>query len=133
MFQLAAHLRTAKPKLFAAAVLLEQYHGDSPNVHYRSGVADLMRAVLDEAIHCFRKLEEGNDIRTRRLAHEAEAWLFNDDENWPFAFVNVCGALGLDPTEVRRTLRCMDRHPVKAIQRTKRIVSRGRLPLHLAA
>ena len=50
----------------------------------------------------------------RRMAQEAEAWLFVDDYERPFSFVNICDHLGLDPAYLRRGLedRRSQRHSV---------------------
>ena len=76
-------------------------------VQYRSGathgVPALMYAILDDAIGCLQKPVRNR--RSQRLAREAEEWIFADDEAWPFSFVNICGALGLDPDSGRVGLR----------------------------
>ena len=60
----------------------------------------LMLAVLESAIWVLlhRRLGRG------RVA-EAERWVASDSTDWPFAFINVCQALGLDPGYLRRGLR----------------------------
>src|SRR5260221_9877416 len=92
--------RAAQPARFTTAVLPVQGGAPPSLVHPRSGVAELMRAVLADALDCLH-LGAGSTTRTRRLAHEAQAWVHSNDERWPFAFVNVCCALGLDPAAVR--------------------------------
>lgn len=67
------------------------------------GVPALMYAILDDAIACVQK--PSRNRRSQRLAREAEEWIFTDDEAWPFSFVNICGALNLDPDSVRVGLR----------------------------
>jgi hypothetical protein len=57
-----------------------------------------MRAVLADALFCYH-------TQNRSLVREAAAWFSSEDDRWPFAFVNVCRALGLDPASVRRALR----------------------------
>src|SRR5436309_1876605 len=42
--------------------------------------------------------------RARRLRDEVDAWFAADGEDWPFSFVNLCYALGLDASAVRRRL-----------------------------
>lgn len=102
---LVSHLRKASPQLFDAAVLPEQFY-NAPEWAYRgSGAAALMRAVLDDAIHCFQQYSGVTSARARRLAQEAEDWLFSDEEEWPFSFVNICFVLGLDPAALRHKLR----------------------------
>ena len=85
----------------ASSVLPEQFF-TTPTP---SGEVALMRAVLEDAIECFQQQFENNSRRTQRLAQEAAVWLFSDDERWPFSFVNLCAALGIEPGYLRRGLR----------------------------
>lgn len=111
---LAAHLRESPPLL-----------------HPGSGVADLMRAVLEDALSCC-KPGAGSTTQTRRLAHETQAWFHSEDERGPFAFVNVCRALGLDPASVRRTLQPgHGQAPLRPYRKTRKVASR-RQPLSVA-
>ncbi|MCW5889803.1 MAG: hypothetical protein KIT14_04555 [bacterium] len=57
----------------------------------------LMLAVLEDAITLY--------IRHPELAAESVAWVESDDIGWPYAFGNVCDALGLDRDAVRTALR----------------------------
>ena len=83
--------------------------GDGP------GERRLMRAVLKDALAVLFKYEATQDRRGLRLLAEAQHWLESDDADWPFSFVNVCDALGLEPSCVReRVARC------RAAQRTQR-------------
>ena len=70
------------------------------------GEVALLYAILDDAIRCLQngRWEKGWDHV--RAAQEAEAWLFADDYEWPFSFVNICEHLRLDPTYLRRGLKC---------------------------
>jgi hypothetical protein len=65
----------------------------------------LIRAMLDDAIACYQKYERAKGRRNQRIATDAAAWLFSDDAHWPFAFVNVCAVLGIEPGYVRRGLK----------------------------
>ena len=65
----------------------------------------LMLAVLEDAIRCFADERRTRSGRRRRPAREAEAWLFADDDAWPFSFVNVCAMFDLSPSAVRAALR----------------------------
>ena len=87
-----------------AAVLPEQFHS-SPRQHYHDrGEVALMQAVLEDAIECFEKQFGTPRFRDYRIAREAEQWLFTDDYQWPFSFVNICSVLGTDPEYIRRGL-----------------------------
>ena len=64
----------------------------------------LMFAVLLDAVECFQKypFERGNKL-ARRL-NDTEEWIFKDDYEWPFSFVNICEAVGMDPQYLRNGL-----------------------------
>ena len=84
--------------------------GDGP----APGERRLMRAVLKDALVVLFKYEATQDRRGQRLLAEAQHWL-ESDADWPFSFVNVCDALGLEPSCVReRVARC------RAAQRAQR-------------
>lgn len=65
----------------------------------------LLLAILEDAIHCYRKFASARNRAGREQFREAEAWLMGGDDGWVFAFDNVCELLGLDPEYVRRGLR----------------------------
>jgi len=95
--------------------------------------AALMRAVLEEALTCFQSQFYIRRDKAQRLARDAEAWFFSDETSWPFAFVNICDVLQLDPSYIRRGLRnCQAIWPLKVPQRKRRTVGTRR-PLTLAA
>ena len=61
----------------------------------------LMLAVLHEAVATYLAVEERS---TRANLGEIEAWVASDDTTWPYSFGNLCDALGLDRSAVRRAL-----------------------------
>jgi len=68
-------------------------------------LSQLMLAVLEDAL---RTYTDGVDspIPSKRVeAFKVEAWVTSDDADWPFAFVNVCNAVGLSPEYVRTSMR----------------------------
>jgi hypothetical protein len=94
-----------RENLREGSILPEQFF---PPVHFKNqyrGETALLYAILEDAVRC---LQEGGQEKRwrnqRRMAQEAEAWLFVDDYEWPFSFVNICDQLGLDPTYLRRGL-----------------------------
>jgi len=98
-------LGAATRALPLAAVLPEQFHGSPVNTNVARGEVALMRAVLEDAIACFQKQVLKKGRRALRLAREAEEWLFTDDQQWPFSFLNICNVLGIDPGYIRRGLK----------------------------
>jgi hypothetical protein len=61
----------------------------------------LMAAVLIDARDCVEQGRKYPYGRHQRLAQEARAWFREEDTWWPFSFVNICAALGLDAEMVR--------------------------------
>ena len=88
--------------------------GDGP------GERRLMRAVLKDALTVLFKYDATQDRRGQRLLADAQHWLESDDADWPFSFVNVCDALGLDPSCVRERVA-----RYRAAQRARPGASRG--------
>ena len=70
----------------------------------------LMLGVLDDALDTYRRHADLPARRHRRLFAETERWLLSDDITWPFSFLNLCDALGIDADWLRARLR----HPLPA-------------------
>lgn len=98
-------LRAANQLLPTAAVLPEQFYTRPTRCVAQHGEVALMRAVLEDAIHCFQKQFVRKGPRVLRQAREAEEWLAAADSRWPFSFVNICAVLGLEPEYVRLGLK----------------------------
>lgn len=60
----------------------------------------LMAAVLEDAV----AVVEGRPVRRIEIAR-TWAWLWDDDRTWPYSFTNLCDAVHLDASAVRRRLR----------------------------
>lgn len=65
----------------------------------------LLSAMLQDAIHDYRKYAQVRDRDGKERFREAEAWLMEGGNDWIFSFRHVCEYLGLDPNYVRRRLR----------------------------
>jgi hypothetical protein len=61
----------------------------------------LMFAVLQDAVFCFETYFDSADPLHKRLFTEAEHWLLDDNQEWPFSFSNICLAIELDMDLVR--------------------------------
>jgi hypothetical protein len=117
---------------FDAAVVPEQFFS-LPHVQRERPEATLMRAVLEEALACFQYQFYARRPGSKQLARDAEEWFFSDATSWPFAFVNICEVLHLDPEYIRRGLRRWQANwPLKIPQRKRRTVGTRR-PLKAAA
>jgi len=65
----------------------------------------LILAVLEDAVHCFRKYAFATDSQGRRLFQDADDWIHNGGHESPFSFENVCDALDLNPAYLRSGLK----------------------------
>ena len=126
LYDLTAASQSFPPEI----VLPEQFHATPAHADSSCGEAALMRAVLEDAIHCWQK-SEGR--KAQRLAREAEQWLFADDHHWPFSFINICGALGLDAEYVRSGLKNWRQNPAVDPPQGGRREASVRRPARLAA
>lgn len=64
----------------------------------------LMVAVLSDAVDCFQKYARVTDAEGKRLFDEAREWIESGNRRWPFSFVNICEALGINPEYLREGL-----------------------------
>lgn len=64
----------------------------------------LMLAVLEDTLDQYRRYGRTDGRRAQALAAEAWDWITADDPRWPFSFVRICEALGIDPDYLRRGL-----------------------------
>ena len=77
------------------------------------GLRDLMLAVLEDALGTYKDGFMSSVPAKRVEAFKVEAWVASDDVEWPFAFLNVCQAVGVSPEYVRT---CMTRWRRKSMQ-----------------
>jgi len=126
-------LGVASQILSSSVILPAQFYGSAAGLDTTRGETALRRAVLEDAIGCFQKQTVNSGRRAQRLAREAEAWLFANDYNWPFSFVNICAVLGLDPEYIRMGLKRWRQRPQTGPQKKRRRVGATRQLLKIAA
>ncbi|HZP43425.1 MAG TPA: hypothetical protein VFD84_18200 [Candidatus Binatia bacterium] len=95
------------PELAPELVLPSQFFARSGGA--RRPEQRLMLAVLDRAVWELQKHAAASGPRARRRHAELAAWFASDDDAWPFAFVNLCRALDLDPDWIRRGVAALRR------------------------
>jgi hypothetical protein len=61
----------------------------------------LMFAVLAEAVETYQKFAFSNSARKKSLFREAEAWLWGEETDCLFSFLNICEVFGLNPASLR--------------------------------
>jgi hypothetical protein len=83
---------------------LQQYADQWQRTNGLQPEKSLMLAVLLDAVECFQKCALLHDEYSKRLFRETEIWIFEDDQERLFSFVNVCEALGLYPQYLRKGL-----------------------------
>jgi len=93
-----------------------QYFDTFRRSEYLEPERALLLALLEDAIHCYRKFAAVQNRAGRQQFREAEEWIMGGGDGWVFAFDNVCEYLGLDPEYVRRGLRESQERPTAAIK-----------------
>lgn len=84
--------------------VVEQYFDTFRRTEYLEPEKVLLLAVLQDAIHCYRKFSAARDRTGRDRFREAQGWISGADNRWVFGFANICDLLGLDPHYIRRGL-----------------------------
>lgn len=69
----------------------------------------LMLAVLLDAVECFQKHAPVHHAPSRptkpnHLFTDAASWIFEDDADSLFSFINICEAVGMNPQYLRKIL-----------------------------
>ena len=65
----------------------------------------LALAVLVQAVLDVQRFQATGLAHHRRLHDQALEWMASEAREWPFAFVNLCDAFGLDVGQVRSALQ----------------------------
>jgi hypothetical protein len=70
---------------------------------------ELMLAVLEDALFCFRKYLFARDKKGKAIFRETADWIIEEDSDWIFSFENICEFLRLSPSCIRAALlRCKE-------------------------
>src|SRR6266849_3883129 len=101
-----ARLKALVPIAPETTVLPEQFRLQ-PKTDAFLPAKRLMVAVLERALPEYETYAARTDWRERRRFVEVEAWFASDDTGWPFSFVVICEALGLDVLSVRAGLQIL--------------------------
>jgi len=101
-----ARLKALVPIVPETTVLPEQFRQAKTDAFLPA--KRIMVAVLERALGEYETYAARTDWPGRRQFAEVEAWFASDDTGWPFSFVALCEALGLDVPSVRAGLRVCD-------------------------
>jgi hypothetical protein len=66
---------------------------------------ELMFAILEDAVGCFRNYLFARDKKGKQLFLDAETWINSEENKSVLSFDNVCEELDLDPEFLRSGLR----------------------------
>jgi hypothetical protein len=104
-------------KLFQPDVLLpSQFAARVRGRGPQEAEVNLVRAVLDDAIHCFKKYRFAKGDASRALYEEARDWIESTDRQWPFSYENICMILGIDPDYLRSGLARWEEREASALR-----------------
>jgi hypothetical protein len=70
-----------------------------------TGERRLLLAVLEEAVHTYRKYCQVCTRREKQLFGEVQEWFLSQDTHWLYAFESICSYLGFDPDSIRKDLQ----------------------------
>ena len=121
--------------LFQSDVLApEQYYATFHRRLHLSPERILMLAILNDAVSCFQCYVGSRHEGKRRLHLEAETWFLDEDRLHAFSFENVCDALGLNASFLRRGLMRWKAQALLGMARSSlasgQQEAKGRLPAH---
>jgi hypothetical protein len=85
-------------------LLVDQYYDTVRRRIHLEPERKLMLAVLEDAVVCFQKHIFARDRKGKRLHQEAEEWILDCSNDWPFSFDTICEILGFNANYVRRGL-----------------------------
>ena len=92
--------RLVEPEILLPSQFFDKFRGRS----ILEGERRLMLAVLEDGVMCFQKYAGSTRVRGRRIFQEAEGWLFEKNETWPFSFESICSVFGINPDYFRDRL-----------------------------
>ena len=100
--------RRGRPPIHLSAslnlVMPSQLFPEFPGEARMQAEKRLMLAVLQDAIDIVLKHAAAESARDRRLYADTVTWIRSDETGAPFDFLNVCEALDLSPSCLRRGL-----------------------------
>ena len=94
-------------------ILRDQYFATFRRSEYLEPEKALLLAILEDAVHCYRKYRAARDRSGQERFREAEQWIMEEGNDWLFSFGNVCELLGLDPQFIRRGVRELGAKPAE--------------------
>ncbi len=91
-------------KLFEPDILLPAQHAIRARRLALDPSQRLVVAMFEDALECFQKHWAATDRKMRALHDSAREWIWSEEREWPYSFLNVCALLSLDAGYVRTGL-----------------------------
>jgi hypothetical protein len=99
---------------FEARTLSREFSDDSPFPvdspvegeirHLWDGELSLRWSILLNAVDSYRQTQIATNGLTLVRHQQDKRWFNSNDRTWPFSFLNICDAIGIDPSCVRKHL-----------------------------
>jgi len=80
---------------------------------------ELMLAVLEQAIDCFRINIFQRTKKQQELYREVESWILDENQRWLYSFDIICETLDISPTYLRARLILWKRKHLTRMQSLK--------------
>ena len=90
--------------LVPVVILPAQFQLSSMQSRAISPARGLALAVLEQAVTDVNDQRFARTRRGQRVYWETYQWITADDREWPYSFVNLCAAIGLEVDLVRRCM-----------------------------
>lgn len=103
------------------STLRDQYFATFQRSEHLEPEKALLMAILEDAVHCYRKYRAARDRAGGQRFREAEQWIMEEGDDWLFSFENVCETLGLDPQYIRRGVRELSASPAETERPRRRV------------
>lgn len=122
----------AGDELRADAVMPAQFYPPRRGSAESEPIVRLMGGVLADAVRCVQRNLGANSSTRRQEFREARLWIFDNQGEGPFSYVDVCDTLGIDPHRLREWIVRWekDRHPGERPRMIRRsaVLIGGRVP-----
>ena len=86
-------------------VLPDQFFFGARGSAVVEGERRLLIAVVEDAVHCFKRHASASERRERERFLEVEEWFMEEDTGAAFSFGYICEALEIDARFIRSGLR----------------------------
>jgi hypothetical protein len=102
--QIDSTMGSPSDDLRADGVMPAQFYPARRGLASVEPIMRLMGGILADAVRSFQRNFEAQGASRRLEYREARQWLFDDKEDGPFSFEDVCEALDIDPRRLRELI-----------------------------